>query len=295
MRISRCVCVRVRVCVRACVSAPPRLCKQLLRVCGGGGGGRRGCRVIDGLKSSPSVGKQKSTKVCYPDDGSIPLQDRIDEFDYSKPLENQQEKPLDQHWRKHTMAYVDHNTGKVSTWRIQGSVRGADPGVGQGVGSRGQSGEGTQGSVRGVDPGVSKGSGSRGWSGGWIQGSVRGGDPGSVRGADPGVGQGSGSRGLSGEQIQGSIRGADPGVSQGSGFRGQSGEQIQGLDQGSGSRVSQGSGTRGRSQGSGTRGQSGEWIQGSDQGSEPGAGARVGHVSVGHFVLHRKRIVFTRV
>lgn len=39
---------------------------------------------------------------------------RIDEFDYSKPLEGQKEKPLEQHWRKHTLTTIDEKTGKVS-------------------------------------------------------------------------------------------------------------------------------------------------------------------------------------
>ena len=32
------------------------------------------------------------------------FQKRVDEFDYSKPLENQQKKPLEEHWRKHTLS-----------------------------------------------------------------------------------------------------------------------------------------------------------------------------------------------
>jgi len=39
--------------------------------------------------------------------------DRIDEYDYSKPIENQQPKPHDQHWRKHTLSKIDPKTGKV--------------------------------------------------------------------------------------------------------------------------------------------------------------------------------------
>ncbi|XP_060103727.1 succinate dehydrogenase [ubiquinone] flavoprotein subunit, mitochondrial [Heteronotia binoei] len=39
---------------------------------------------------------------------------RIDEYDYSKPIEGQQKKPFEQHWRKHTLSYVDVGTGKVS-------------------------------------------------------------------------------------------------------------------------------------------------------------------------------------
>lgn len=40
-------------------------------------------------------------------------QDRVDEYDYSKPIQGQQKKPFEQHWRKHTLSYVDVGTGKV--------------------------------------------------------------------------------------------------------------------------------------------------------------------------------------
>lgn len=39
--------------------------------------------------------------------------DRIDEYDYSKPLAGQQPKPIDQHWRKHTLTKMDAKSGKV--------------------------------------------------------------------------------------------------------------------------------------------------------------------------------------
>jgi succinate dehydrogenase (ubiquinone) flavoprotein subunit len=39
---------------------------------------------------------------------------RIDELDYSKPLEGQQKKSFEQHWRKHTLSTVDPQTGKVT-------------------------------------------------------------------------------------------------------------------------------------------------------------------------------------
>lgn len=42
------------------------------------------------------------------------FKDRSDEYDYSKPLEGQQPKPLEQHWRKHTLTHIDTNTGDVS-------------------------------------------------------------------------------------------------------------------------------------------------------------------------------------
>uniref|UniRef100_A0A183D360 succinate dehydrogenase n=1 Tax=Gongylonema pulchrum TaxID=637853 RepID=A0A183D360_9BILA len=39
---------------------------------------------------------------------------RLDEFDYSIPLEGQKKKPFDQHWRKHTIISQNPETGKVS-------------------------------------------------------------------------------------------------------------------------------------------------------------------------------------
>jgi len=39
---------------------------------------------------------------------------RSDEYDYTKPLEGQVAKPLDEHWRKHTLSYQDAETGEVT-------------------------------------------------------------------------------------------------------------------------------------------------------------------------------------
>ncbi|XP_075682979.1 succinate dehydrogenase [ubiquinone] flavoprotein subunit, mitochondrial [Rhinoderma darwinii] len=38
---------------------------------------------------------------------------RVDEYDFSKPLQGQQKKPFEEHWRKHTHSYVDKK-GKVT-------------------------------------------------------------------------------------------------------------------------------------------------------------------------------------
>lgn len=38
---------------------------------------------------------------------------RLDEYDYSKPLEGQKKKPIEEHWRKHTLTTIDHKTGDV--------------------------------------------------------------------------------------------------------------------------------------------------------------------------------------
>ncbi|XP_015785335.1 succinate dehydrogenase [ubiquinone] flavoprotein subunit, mitochondrial [Tetranychus urticae] len=40
------------------------------------------------------------------------FKERIDEYDYSKPLEGQVKKPFDQHWRKHTLSWITPE-GKV--------------------------------------------------------------------------------------------------------------------------------------------------------------------------------------
>ncbi|KAH8389251.1 hypothetical protein KR200_006657 [Drosophila serrata] len=39
---------------------------------------------------------------------------REDEYDFSKPLEGQQKKPFDQHWRKHTLSWVCNDNGDIS-------------------------------------------------------------------------------------------------------------------------------------------------------------------------------------
>lgn len=41
------------------------------------------------------------------------FKDRSDEFDYSKPLEGQVRKPIEEHWRKHTLTWIDNDTGCV--------------------------------------------------------------------------------------------------------------------------------------------------------------------------------------
>lgn len=40
--------------------------------------------------------------------------DRVDEYDYSKPIEGQQKKPIEEHWRKHTLTWINPDTGDVT-------------------------------------------------------------------------------------------------------------------------------------------------------------------------------------
>ena len=42
------------------------------------------------------------------------FKDRMDEYDYAKPLEGQEKKHIDDHWRKHTLSFVDLDNGDVS-------------------------------------------------------------------------------------------------------------------------------------------------------------------------------------
>lgn len=41
------------------------------------------------------------------------FKDRVDEYDYTKPIEGQQELPFEEHWRKHTLSSMDFSNGKV--------------------------------------------------------------------------------------------------------------------------------------------------------------------------------------
>lgn len=42
------------------------------------------------------------------------FKDRVDEYDYSKPIEGQQKKPITEHWRKHTLTWINKDTGDVT-------------------------------------------------------------------------------------------------------------------------------------------------------------------------------------
>jgi len=41
------------------------------------------------------------------------FKDRIDEYDYNKPIEGQEQLPMDQHWRKHTLSYINTDTNEI--------------------------------------------------------------------------------------------------------------------------------------------------------------------------------------
>lgn len=41
------------------------------------------------------------------------FKERVDEFDYKKDVKGQKKKPFDEHWRKHTLSWIDPTTGEV--------------------------------------------------------------------------------------------------------------------------------------------------------------------------------------
>ncbi|MGH0164131.1 UNVERIFIED_CONTAM: hypothetical protein FKN15_055256 [Acipenser sinensis] len=46
------------------------------------------------------------------------FKDRVDEYDYTKPIQGQQKIPFSEHWRKHTLSTVDSNgKGAYFAWK----------------------------------------------------------------------------------------------------------------------------------------------------------------------------------